>query len=160
MKPAFLIIDTQKEHLDGKTLYPSAQTTAEYINYIADHFRKKSYPVIAIYDEQDVKKGDPKFEFIDDIKLQPTDERIHKMHGNSFKETNLQARLKELGVDFVLISGFRAENCVLATISGAKDLGIPHAVLKGGILSTSLEGASSVEKISAIASYGVVTKFF
>jgi len=160
MKLAFVIIDMQKQFLDGATsLTPALASTAEYINYVSGLFRERGLPVLFVLDEEECKLGDPKFEPVDCIEQKPTDERIHKTHGNSFRDTRLMERLKALGVGFVLFAGYRAEGCVLSTLKGAENLDLPHAVLRNGILSTSQDGAAFVEKNSPLLSHHLVAPF-
>lgn len=157
MKAAFLIIDMQKKFVnDSQKYFPELKHVADHIDHVASFFRKRSLPVIFIYDEESCKPGDPEFEFTDLIVKQETDKTILKMHGNSFKETELENIIKSMGIDFILISGFKAEACVLSTIHGAIDRNISFAVLRDGILSTSEDGAAFVEKNYPIISYSVV----
>ncbi|PIT99269.1 MAG: isochorismatase [Bdellovibrionales bacterium CG10_big_fil_rev_8_21_14_0_10_45_34] len=156
MKAALLIIDMQKTFLShAEALTPSLRHVCEHINHVAQHFRKRSLPVFIVQDQESCKPGHPEFEFVDLIETHETDEKIHKLHGNSFRETSLEARLKELNVDFILLTGFKAEGCVLATIHGALDRDIPFAVLRDGILSTTEDGAKFVEKTYPLMSYSV-----
>ncbi|MFO7539566.1 MAG: isochorismatase family protein, partial [Chloroflexota bacterium] len=52
---------------------------------------------------------------------------------NAFWETELDALLQSDGVDFVVVSGYVAEFCVLSTGRGALERGYRSAILADGI---------------------------
>jgi len=66
--------------------------------------------------------GQAGFDLPDKLKILPTDLHIVKTYGNSFNKTPLLEELRKVGVDTVIITGFCAEYCVLATDRGARDL--------------------------------------
>jgi nicotinamidase-related amidase len=66
--------------------------------------------------------GKPGFDIPDAVKLEPSDMRIVKTYGNSFNKTGLTEKLKELGVDTVIITGFCADNAYYPLIRARKML--------------------------------------
>lgn len=158
MKPAFVIIDMQKQFLsETTTCTPGLSSVVPVINYIADQFRTKGAPVIYVLDEEDCGPDHPDFALVESLEIAPSDVRVHKIHGNSFRATKLEAVLKELAIDFILVAGFKAEGCVLSTLKGAEDRDLSYAVLRGGILSTSPNGAAFVEGMSPLMSHHLVS---
>ena len=79
-----------------------------------------------------------------------SDVHIHKTYGNAFNKTPLHAELQRLGVDTVIITGFCAEYCVLATYRGAEDLDLTPVFLRGALASGSLENITFVESVSDV----------
>ena len=63
-----------------------------------------------------------------------------------------------LGVDTVIITGFCAEYCVLATYRGAEDLDLTPVLLRGALASGSLENIAFVESVSDVISYGALKR--
>lgn len=157
MKPAFVVIDMQKQFLEKPMTYvPSVAYSAELINYVASLFRKKGFPVIFVMDEESCKEGEPSFGLVDDLEVEASDEQIHKVHGNAFRDTVLLERIRELGIDFLLFAGFKAEGCVLATLHGAQDNDIPHAILREAVVSNTPDAVAFVEKTFPLMSCHVV----
>jgi len=160
MKPALLVIDVQNEFFSiSQTCSNSLKSAIQYINAAIDLFRKKNHPIIAIQhrsEEENLVPGKPGFEIPESIKLVPQDTRIVKTYSNSFAKTGLAEKLKELGVDTVIMTGFCAEFCVLSTYKGAQDLDITPIILKGAIASDNAEHIRFVEEITETISYGAL----
>lgn len=160
MKPALLVIDVQNEFFSiSQACSDSLKSATQYINAAIDLFRKKNHPVIAIQhksEEENLVPGKPGFDIPESIKLTPQDTRIIKTYGNSFTKTELAEKLKEQGVDTIILTGFCAEYCVLSTYKGAKDLDITPIILKGAIASDNTEHIRFVEEITDTISYGAL----
>jgi len=162
MKPALLVIDVQKEFLKfGETTEQSLHDAIEYINEAIALFREKDLPVICVQhieEEDNLLPGEEGFDLPEELDISPSDLHIHKTYGNSFNKTPLEERLRELGVDTVIVSGFCAEYCVLSTYRGALDRDLSPIVLRGSLASNDLENIRFVESISEIISLGALKK--
>lgn len=79
-----------------------------------------------------------------------------KTYSNSFTKTTLAEKLKELGVDTVIVTGFKAEFCVLNTYRGAEDSDFKPIMLKGSLASDNAEHIRFVEEISEMISFGAL----
>jgi len=160
MKAALLVIDLQKAFVDDDNRR-SMERACEYINAAIPLFRKRGLPVIWIQHRDDgdgAAPGLPGFEFLDALKPEPGDARLVKTYGNSFHGTGLAELLAKRGLDTVVVSGYRAENCVLSTVRGAQDIDIDPIVLKGSIASGVSERVRFVEDISPLMSFGALAK--
>jgi nicotinamidase-related amidase len=102
--------------------------------------------------------GQAGFDLPDTLAVLPSDLHIHKTYGNSFNRTPLESRLRELGADTVIITGFCAEYCVLSTYRGAQDCDLTPIILRGSLASAVPENIKFVESISDIVSYGALKK--
>jgi nicotinamidase-related amidase len=94
------------------------ESAIEYINAAIDLFRKKDLPIVVVQhkdEEQGFVPGKSGFDVPKSVKLEPQDMRIVKTYSNSFTKTGLAEKLKELGVDTVIVTGYKAESCVLST---------------------------------------------
>ncbi len=100
--------------------------------------------------------GKSGFDVPQSVKLEPQDLRIVKTYSNSFTKTGLAEKLKELGVDTVIVSGFCAEFCVLNTYRGAEDFDFKPIMLKGSLASDNAEHIRFVEEISETISFGAL----
>jgi nicotinamidase-related amidase len=157
MKPALLIIDMQKQFYNRGGLFAQSFNQAiSYINTAIALFREKSLPIIVIEHqnaEDGLVPGAAGFPTHEDIKLQPTDERITKTYGNAFTKTSLAEMLRSQGVDTVIITGFCAEWCVLSTCRGAEDHDFLSILLRSALAGGVPERIRFVEEINQIISY-------
>ena len=162
MKPALLVIDVQRQFFGfSPATAQSLRDAIEYINAAIALFREKNLPVVCIQHLEEAEKlvpGEDGFDLPDELAILASDLHIHKTYGNSFNKTPLEAELRKLGVDTVIISGFCAEYCVLSTYRGAQDLDLTPIVLRGSIASGTAENIRFVESISDVMSYGALEK--
>jgi len=160
MKPALLVVDVQNEFFKiNQACSDSLKSAIEYINVAMGLFRKKNLPIVVIQhksEEQDLVPGKSGFDVPDSVKLEPQDMRVVKTYGNSFAKTGLAEKLRELGVDTVIVTGFCAEFCVLSTYRGAQDVDFTPIILKGSLASDSVEHIRFVEEITETISYGAL----
>jgi nicotinamidase-related amidase len=160
MKPALLIIDVQNEFFNNSQgCSDSLKSAIEYINAAIDLFRKKNLPIAVIQhknEEQGLVQGNAGFDVPKNVKLKPQDIRIIKTYSNSFTKTRLAEKLKELGVDTIIVTGFCAEFCVLSTYRGAEDFDFKPIILKGSLASDNAEHIRFVEEISETISFGAL----
>lgn len=162
MKPVLFVIDVQKAFFSiSPTTAQSLENAIEYINAAIALFREKQLPVICIQhiDEADkLVPGEEVFEIPEKLNILPSDMRIHKTYGNAFTKTPLAERLRELGADTVIITGFCAEYCILSTYRGAQDDDLTPIILRNSLASSNLENITFVENINDIISYTALKK--
>ena len=160
MKPALLVIDVQIDYFNlNQSCSDSLRSAVEYINAAIDLFRKKSLPIVVIQHKNEDRgfvPGEPGFDVHESVKLEPQDIRIVKTYSNSFTRTGLAEKLKELGVDTIIVTGFKAEYCVLSTYRGAEDLDFKPIMLKGALASDNAERIRFVEEVSELISFGAL----
>jgi nicotinamidase-related amidase len=162
VKPALIVMDVQKRFFGfSETTAQSLRDAIEYINAAIELFRKKRLPVICIqhvHEEENLVPGEEEFELPQELGILPSDLHIQKTHGNAFRETTLEAELRAMGVDTVIITGFCAEYCVLSTYRCAQDLDLTPIMLRGSLASGSLEHIRFVEAISEVITYGALER--
>jgi nicotinamidase-related amidase len=162
MKPALLIIDVQKEfYKSGGQTAHSLREAVQYINATIALFRAKNLPIFCIQhidEEEKLIPGEEGFELPDELSILPSDTRIHKTYSNSFTKTALESKIREQGIETLIITGFCAEYCVLSTYRGAEDLDLTPLLLRGALASDSLENIKFVESINEIISYEALKK--
>jgi nicotinamidase-related amidase len=162
MKPALLVIDVQKAFFSiNPTTAQSLDQAIETINAAIALFRAKSLPVVCVQHMDEANKlvpGQEGFDLPDALNVLPSDLHIHKTYGNSFNKTPLESKLRELGVDTVIITGFCAEYCVLSTSRGAENCDLTPIILRESLASVVPENIRFVENISDIISHGALKK--
>jgi nicotinamidase-related amidase len=158
---ALLVIDLQNEFFEpGSPALPSLQRAAEYVNETIAVFRRHNLPIVVVRDVESPERvpGKPRFEVHPSIAVKPSDIHIDKHYGNAFWKTDLETRLRDLGVNSVILTGYCAEYCVLATQRGAKERGFTAAVMRGSLASGVEEHITFVERICDVVSYGLLEK--
>jgi nicotinamidase-related amidase len=155
-----LIIDVQNDFFKiNQACARSLKSAIEYINEAIGIFRKKNLPITVIQhknEKENLVPSNPGFDVPGNVKLQPQDLHIVKTYGGSLTKTGLTEKLRELGVDTVIMTGFCAEFCVLSTYRGALDHDFTPIILKGSLASGNQEHIRFVEEISETISYGAL----
>lgn len=143
------IIDVQKQFLPEDVLRSilHVNDSLQIINYAAATFRQAQQPVFRVYDAGAGSRDDMNYEFIDQVSRASSDIIIHKSVGNGFNGTELKDKVTELGIELLLLCGYRSEYCVHATAMGAYDLGIPYALIRDGHLSPDRQSFEAIEKL-------------
>lgn len=160
MKPALLVIDVQNEFFNlNQACSDSLKAAIEYINAAIGFFRKKNLPIVVIQhksEEEGLVPGKSGFDVPQSVKLESQDMHVVKTYGNSFIKTGLTEKLRELGVDTVIVTGFCAEYCVLSTYRGAQDCDFTPIILRGSLASDNAEHIRFVEEITETISLGAL----
>ena len=160
MKSALIIIDMQKGCREFCKCQREFDDSVEYINEAARLFREKGLPVVKVFDIEVGEGPDSKeFEFVDSIIEDEKDIIIHKEYNNAFFKTKLNESLKELDVDFVVISGFAAEYCVLFSYNGAVEMGYGVSLLQNGIAGVEYEEAKKMQLLRPVVSLEALEYF-
>ncbi len=131
MKPALLVIDVQEAFVGHKRGNEEFVKCLDNINYSMDLFHKADLPVIVI---RHVAQGDGKeHKNIKELHIAESDIEITKVYGNSFWRTKLEKVLRDLDVEFLVLCGNVAENCVNATYVGAQERDFVPTLLQNGV---------------------------
>ena len=80
--------------------------------------------------------GEPGQSIIDELKPAPGEIAIDKTGKNGFMKTNLEGVLRSIRAKTLLIVGIATESAVLATVTGASDLGFNPVVLQDCVASS------------------------
>lgn len=162
MKPALLVVDVQREcYKANPQTVQSLKDAVEVINEAITLFRTKNLPIICIQylnEKERLTPGTDGFELPEELNILSSDIHIHKTYGNAFNKTPLYSKLEELGVDTVILTGYCAEYCVLATYRGARDHDLTAIILRGALASDVPENIKFVENINEIISFGALAK--
>ena len=129
MREALLIIDVQNDYFPGgaNELVHAYEAEKKIQELIADS-RAAGRPIIYIQhfnppDDYFFLEGTKGAEISDRIRPQKGDKVIVKRYPNSFLETELDAYLKSLRVDTLLVCGMMTHMCVDTTVRAAMDYG-------------------------------------
>ena len=165
-KNALLIIDMQQE--DGFVL-ENLDTVVTHTAALLEAARHQRVPVIYTRhinqaDGSDLPRGEPRaadggpssyragtrqVEIIERLAPQPDELIIDKGRYSAFHRTDLDARLKALGVDTLIVCGVLTDVCVLSTVFDAFALGYHIRLVSDACTTTTLAGHYSALLIMA-----------
>jgi nicotinamidase-related amidase len=127
LKSALLIIDVQNGLFLGN---PPAEAIAVIgrINDLSKRARAAGIPVVFIQHEQvkgELLYGSHSWDLHADLLCVEGDLRVRKTTPDSFLRTGLEAKLRSLRVDNLIICGYASEFCVDTTVRRGAALGFP-----------------------------------
>lgn len=148
---ALILIDVQQEYFAGPLAiqYPPRDESILRIADAIDAATTAGVPVVVV--QHSSGSGAPvfdpdtsSFELHPEVarRVQPSWKGVVKQYGSVFAGTELEAWLREQGVDIVTLVGYMTNNCVIASAAGAEELGIDVEVLSDATGAINLENAA------------------
>lgn len=120
---ALLVIDMQKGSFTSKTPRFDTDGVVQRINELAAIFRKLKYPVVYIQHDGtgsgEFEKHTWEWENLDALIVESSDIRIDKYANDVFYNSKLQAKLNELNVTELMITGCATDFCIESSIQSA-----------------------------------------
>ncbi len=149
---ALLVIDAQVGALGSAW---DSKRIIRNIEILVSRARAHGVPVIWIQhsNSKDMKAGSDPWKIVRDLAPAPSELKIHKRFNSSFAETNLDRKLKDMGVKHLVIAGAQTNWCVRSTAYAAIERGY-NLTIVGDAHSTenlTLEGGKTVEAESMIS---------
>lgn len=127
MKRALLVIDVQNEYFTGMLPVTHPAGSLENIGRVMDAASASGIPVIvvqhAVSGRPVFRKGSPEWALHKEVADRPHDLLVEKTLPGSFTGTELEAWLRERGIDTVVISGYMTQMCCDTTARQAFHLG-------------------------------------
>jgi nicotinamidase-related amidase len=128
MKTAVLVIDVQQGLCEGEGKAHDCDSLFTNINRVTQQARSAGAPVIFIQHESNtgyLAHGTAAWQLAEGLHVAQADLRIRKTTPDSFLRTRLDAVLKELGIDHLVVCGMHTEFCVDTTTRQALARGFP-----------------------------------
>lgn len=140
MPPALLILDAQNDFFGADNPHLAAfQCSVPVINAAIAAFQRRGWPVIFVQHTSPAKPaGSAAWQIHAGFQRGPQDAALIKTQHNAFDGSNLNQHLATRGADVLVIAGYVAEYCVLATYRAAQRMRYQPFVLRDG--TASLEG--------------------
>lgn len=148
-RPALLIVDVVMAYLDPQSaLYAGVEAALASNERLVSAARAAGVPIIFTNVEYDVggsngglfyqkipalkafDKGSPLGHFPDSLQPQPGDSVVTKQYASAFFATGLADKLRAMGVDTLLITGYSTSGCVRATALDALQSGFAPFVVR------------------------------
>ncbi len=139
MSAAVLVIDVQQELCEGPEAPHDIAGTIARINAVTARARAAGVPVVFIQHEGPggyLTYGTPGWALAHDLLVSPGDHHVRKTATDAFHRTDLDARLRALGVTELVICGIHTEFCVDTTTRRALAHGYPVVLVADGHSST------------------------
>lgn len=131
---AVVIVDAQREYLDGSVPLHGIENALQEIKKLLDKSRKLKVPIFHIVHH--TQPGAPIFDpespmsdIIDVVKPADGERVISKNLPSSFVNTDLDKFLKETGLKELVVAGFMTHMCINATTRSAVDLGYAPTII-------------------------------
>ncbi|BAN24216.1 isochorismatase hydrolase [Caballeronia insecticola] len=145
-----IVIDVQQMFFGGaKPAYRAAEVI-DGINRLTAAARRADAPVFIVQHESDANgplaRGSDGWQLPASLDRHASDEAVHKTVGDAFHETALADRLRERGIECVVLCGYATEFCVNATARRAELLGL-RTIIASDIHTTADKPHLAAEKI-------------
>jgi len=134
---ALLVIDIQNFYFEGGKVPLVAPVGASVqARKVLDRFRARGWPVVHVQHLPKTQatpspdSGDPQYRIHTNVLPAPGEKVIGKHYASSFRDTELLATLKGLGVTRLVICGMQTHMCVEAATRAAADLGFEVTVVQ------------------------------
>lgn len=145
-KQALIIIDIQNDYFKGGNMELfKPEATLENVLQLEQRFKKDNQPILYIqHINEDSNagffiEGTEGVELRNELNPSEKDDIIVKHYPNSFLDTNLQSKLKELDAEQLVICGMMTHMCIDSTTRAAAELGYQPILIEDATATRSLE---------------------
>ncbi len=144
--PALIVVDIQGFYFEGGAApLEGSVPAAEQAARVLARFRALGWPVVhiqhlppgAVGPGQDIEP--PAYRIRPEVAPVAGERVVGKRHANAFRETALEATLRELGVTRLVLVGMQTHMCVEAAARAAADLGFEVMVVHDACATRDLE---------------------
>jgi nicotinamidase-related amidase len=143
---ALIVIDIQAFYFpDGMVPLVGPEAAASQTAKVIEAFRAAGRPVIHVQHlPKDVDTPDPtgikaQYRIYPEVLPKPGEVVLGKHHANSFRDTDLLAILKKLGIKKLVVTGMQTHMCVEAAVRAAADFGFEVTVVHDACATRELE---------------------
>ncbi|MBF9073738.1 isochorismatase family protein [Streptacidiphilus fuscans] len=114
---ALLVIDVQN---DVVAKAHERERVIANINTLVEKARTEDVPVVWVqHSGEGLQRDTDPWQYVPELVRLDGEPLVHKSYGDSFEDTDLEARLAERGVGRVVVTGAQTDACVRSTLHGA-----------------------------------------
>ncbi|KAA9376863.1 cysteine hydrolase [Microbispora cellulosiformans] len=115
---ALLVIDVQKGVVAGAH---DRDAVIANIDTLIGKARAQDIPVIWVQhsDGHELQRDSEAWQYVPELVRRDDEPLVHKIYGDSFEDTDLEARLAERGVGRLVVTGAQTDACIRSTLHGA-----------------------------------------
>lgn len=143
---ALIMVDCQNTYRHGVMQLTNVEPAIVEAKKLLEMARELNVPIIHI--QHDAGVGSPYDvsaeigAISDEVAPKNGEDVIIKNYPNAFVATNLEAKLKSLGIENLVLAGFMTHVCINSTARGAFNLGFKPTVVASACATRSLIGAN------------------
>jgi nicotinamidase-related amidase len=116
-RTALLIIDAQNGVLAGAV---NRDAVIDNIASLVSRARHEQVPVVCVqHSADDLPIGTDGWRYVDELTAAAGEPIVHKLYGDSFEDTDLEAVLAGLEVGSLVVAGAQTDACIRSTLHGA-----------------------------------------
>jgi nicotinamidase-related amidase len=114
---ALLVIDVQNNVVAST---PNRDDVVANINALVDKARAEDVPVVWVqHSDEHLVKDSEGWRYVPELVRRDAEPLVHKSYGDSFEDTDLEARLAERAIGHLVVTGAQTDACIRSTIHGA-----------------------------------------
>jgi nicotinamidase-related amidase len=136
-KAALVLIDCQREYVDGRLALPRIKAALEEAGRVLSLARIGNAPVIHVVHHArpggPFDPSGPYVKIVPPVEPRTGEPVVVKDKPNAFAGTDLDVRLKALGRRELIVVGFMTHLCVSSTVRAALDFGYRCTVVAGAV---------------------------
>jgi len=149
-----LIIDAQREYMDGLMPLPGVQPAIEALAVLLEKARKAGAPIVHVRHQSKGKAFNPSssgYEIVAPLAPRAGEIIVDKALPNAFAGTDLAKQLAVSGRKNLIVGGFMTHMCVSATVRSATDHGFMSTVAADTVATRDLPDATGGATVAADA---------
>jgi nicotinamidase-related amidase len=151
---ALLIIDMQRGILAGVS---DADALTARVAKLASRARSRGRPVVVIqHESKDLVPGEPEWELAESIAPREDDVLVAKRNADGFIGTDLDQRLRDMGIRRVVVTGLSTEFCIDSTARAALTRGYDVTLVEDGHATPAQPRDSELSAEAIVARYNQV----
>ena len=151
---ALLLIDIQDSFKNEKWARRGNLAFEENVQILLDAWREAELPLFFILhtdSDSGFRQGDPEFKLMEFMQRREDEPLLIKNTRNSFTSTDLEKRLREMGIERLVMTGIQMEQCVETTTRLAADLGFEVDFVLDATQTFPIKNKVTGEEISTLA---------
>lgn len=152
-RPVLLIVDIQNFYFAGGRIPLAGSVEAGLrAKALLEAFRANKLPVIHVrhVPKKDPATKDPSYEIHPSVSPAAGEAVVGKTFANSFRDTDLQARLAALEVKTLVICGMQTHMCVEAAVRNACDLGYEVVLVRDACATRDLKYGETIVPAASV----------
>ncbi|WP_405735526.1 cysteine hydrolase [Streptomyces sp. NBC_01537] len=122
------------------------------INTLVDKARAEDVPVVWVqHSDDELKRDSESWQYVPELVRRDAEPVVHKLYGDSFEDTELEALLAERGVGRLVVTGAATDACIRSTLHGGFVRGYDVTLVGDAHTTEDLSeyGAPSAEQVIA-----------
>lgn len=150
-----VIIDAQNEYDHGHLAVSSLQPSRGVLSDVLKKYRAAGGSIVHVVQDtpEDHKlftPGTKLAEIFEELAPHQGEKIVHKVAASAFTGTELGPHLETLGTKKVVLAGYMAHNCILATSLNGADLGYDVSVISDAIGDRNIPGATAEQVVETV----------